>query len=114
MPHMRLLFLSALLGLGVVSGCDESSTGSSDLRIIADERGYTPSSITIKRGTSATIQFMLTTDQTCAQDLVIPDLKIEKKLPLNVPVNIEIPASEPRTYGFECGMKMFKGSIIVE
>lgn len=109
---MRWPFLlQALLGAGALGGCNASDTGTT---FVADERGYTPKSITIKRGQPATIEFRRTTDQTCARDVAIPDLKIEKALPLDEVVRIEIPASEPRTYTFQCGMAMFKGSIIVE
>lgn len=112
---MRLRFVVfALLALGACSDADGAGSSSAAIKVVADERGYTPSTITLKRGGPAVIEFTLTTNETCARDVVIPDLDIEKRLVLNVPVSIEIPVKEARTYGFECGMGMDKGTIVVE
>ena len=112
---MRREFLSGLfLGLAVLASCKTSDDDPSAIKVVADERGYTPSRVVLKRGQPGRVQFKLTTEQTCAREVVIPDLKIDKRLPLDEPVVIEIPTSEPRTFPFECGMAMFKGTIVVE
>ena len=42
------------------------------------------------------------------------DLKIEKKLPLNEVVSVELlRVDSPRTLSFQCGMAMYKGAIVV-
>ena len=64
--------------------------------------------------TGRTLVFTRTTDDTCADAVVIKDLKLEKKLPLKTEVAIQIPAGEAKTYEFACGMGMYKSKIVVE
>lgn len=84
------------------------------IRVVADGKGYTPDTIKIKVGTPTVVEFVLKTEQTCARDLLIPDLEIEKRLVVNKPLRVEVPANEARTYDFECAMQMYKGTIVVE
>ncbi len=88
-----------------------------ETRIVADEHGFTPSSITVPKGAAgskAKLMFVRTTDKTCATEVVFPDLQLDKPLPLNVPVEVEIPSDSARTLAFQCGMGMFKGALIVK
>ncbi len=92
-----------------------SSTG--EARIVADEHGFTPSSLAVAKGpagSKVTLTFVRTSDKTCATEVVFPDLKIDKPLPLNVPVAIEVPSDAARTLTFQCGMAMFKGALLVK
>jgi plastocyanin domain-containing protein len=92
-----------------------SATG--EARIVADEHGYTPSSIAVPKGpagSKVTLTFVRTSEKTCATEVVFPELKLEKPLPLNVPVAIEIPSDAARTLSFQCGMAMFKGALVVK
>jgi hypothetical protein len=88
-----------------------------EARIVADEHGYNPSSIAVPKGppgSKATLTFVRTTDKTCATEVVFPELHVEKPLPLNVPVSVEVPSDSARTLTFQCGMAMFKGALIVK
>jgi plastocyanin domain-containing protein len=82
--------------------------------VLASDKGFTPNDVRIKKGEQATLVFTRTTDDTCADAVVIKDLKIEKKLPLKTEVAVTIPAGEAKTYEFACGMGMFKSKIVVE
>ena len=57
--------------------------------------------------------FVRTTDKTCATEVVFPELKLEKKLPLNEVVSVELPTDALKTLTFQCGMAMYKGAIVV-
>jgi plastocyanin domain-containing protein len=83
------------------------------VNVVADDKGFTPSSFDLKKGAPATLIFRRTTDATCATQVVFPELKITKDLPLMVPVPIEVPTGEARTLVFQCGMGMFKGKAII-
>ena len=84
------------------------------IRVVADGKGYTPDTIKIKVGAPTVVEFVLKTEETCARDLVIADLDIEKRLVVNKPLRVEVPSTEARTYDFECSMQMYKGTIVVE
>ena len=114
-----LHFLIIAGGLSVIlanSGCKDSAaddTKSGPIAITADDKGFTPSSVSLKKGAAAQLVFTRTTDATCATEVVFPDLKITKKLPLNTPVSIDVPTDAPRSLSFACGMGMFKGAVVV-
>lgn len=93
------------------SSADDARSG--NIAITADDKGFTPPSITLKKGEPSTLVFTRKTDQTCATEVVFPELKIKKELPLNVPVSIEIPTDSARSLTFQCGMAMFKGAVVV-
>jgi plastocyanin domain-containing protein len=113
----RFVWLIAL-GLGLTAcnkGGEDKAAGpvSGVVTITADENGFHPDTITLKKGESATLRFTRTTDDTCADKVVFPDLKIEKDLPLDKPVDIPIETKEARTLGFQCGMGMYKSKVVV-
>lgn len=81
--------------------------------VTADDHGFTPSSVTFKKGAPAALVFTRTTDDTCAKEVVIPDLKINKELPKNQAVTIDIPTEKEQKLTFQCGMGMYKSTILV-
>ncbi len=109
--------MRALAVFAVLFACQHapaSSAVSGRVAIRADDKGFTPSSITLAKDKPATLVFTRTTDDTCAKQVVFPDLNLKKDLPLNTPVDVDVPTSAPRTLSFACGMNMFKGSVVVK
>ena len=134
-PLAVLSLLGCIASLGASAfGCSKSdptteggsaATASSDgkegkdvkgnvVNVIANDRGFSPSSVEVKKGAATTLVFMRTTDDTCAKEVVFPELKVTKELPLNQKVPFDVPATDARTLTFQCGMGMFKGKIVIQ
>lgn len=75
--------------------------------------GYKPGTVTIPQGKPSTITFTRKDPNSCLEEIVIPDFKIKKFLPLNEPVAIILSPTKPGTYGIRCGMNMYHGKIVV-
>ena len=80
--------------------------------ITVDGTGFHPSSVQIAKGQKTTLEFRRTSDQTCATSVVFPELKLDKALPLNQTVAIELPADVSSTLSFQCGMGMYHGKVV--
>ncbi len=73
--------------------------------------GYDPSSIDVPVNQPITLTFLRTDPTSCLEELVIPDLKIKRTLPLNQSVSVTFTIPQPGEYPFHCGMNMFHGQI---
>jgi plastocyanin domain-containing protein len=110
------------LALAACSKSDAAATtsgtvganGQRQVAVTANEKGFTPTSVEVKKGEATTLVFKRTSDETCAREVVFPELKMTKELPLNQAVAIDLPVGEPRTLTFQCGMAMFKGKVVVQ
>jgi plastocyanin domain-containing protein len=99
-----------------VSSAPTSQVVSSDIpEHTIDVAGqFTPASVTLKAGQPARLRFRRSDKPTCADEIVIPDLKVRKRIAANQTVTIDIPAQQARTLTFACGMDMMKGSLVVQ
>lgn len=77
------------------------------------EGGYSPAVISIPRGRLTKINFLRKDPSSCLEEVVLPDFKIRKYLPLNEKVTVEVHPKEAGEYKFSCGMNMFHGKLIV-
>lgn len=87
------------------------------LRVVAGQHGFSPTSLALPRGTpgsKARVTFIRTTDNTCATEVVFPELDLKQDLPLDTPVSLDIPTDAARTLTFQCGMAMYKGALVVK
>jgi cobalt-zinc-cadmium efflux system membrane fusion protein len=100
----------ARAGPHVVSGFSQTS----GTRITVSEKGFEPSSVALRAGVPARLTFVRTTDATCATEVVIPSLNIERARPLNEPVTIEFTPAKPGDVAFACGMSMFSGTLVIQ
>lgn len=82
--------------------------------ITASSAGFSPKEVTVQKGEATTLVFTRTTDDTCATEVVFPEIKLEKKLPLKQPVAVEVPVGEARTLAFQCGMGMYKSKVVIQ
>ena len=114
-PYGLALVLAVVLAPSACKKSDASTGPSAD--VTANEHGFTPSSFEVPAagpGSHATVTFVRTTDKTCATEVVFPDLNLEKKLPLNEVVSVELPTDTAKRLTFQCGMAMYKGAVVVK
>jgi plastocyanin domain-containing protein len=117
------LFLggAVVAALFVCAGCEKKTppaattveSAGGPVAITADDKGFKPSSVKIKKGAPATLVFTRTSDDTCATEVVFPQLDIKKDLPKGQPVSIAVPTDKEQTLTFQCGMGMYKSSVVV-
>jgi plastocyanin domain-containing protein len=108
------VFAFAALALAACGKPAVAETKPGEVAVRADDKGFTPSSVTAEKGKPLALVFTRTSDKTCATSVAFPELKIEKPLPLNTPVRVELPTADARTYTFQCGMGMFKSKVVVQ
>src|SRR5690242_20062565 len=75
--------------------------------------GFDPASIAAKAGQPLKLAFFRPNAANCAREVVFPDLGIRKELPPGQTVVVDITPPKSGPIGFECGMKMLKGQLIV-
>lgn len=75
--------------------------------------GYSPSVINIPKGKTTTLNFIRRDPSSCLEDVILPDFKIKKYLPLDKTTSIQITPKKSGTFEISCGMNMFHGKIQV-
>lgn len=76
--------------------------------------GYSPEVINLKKGIPAVLQFTRHDKSNCLDRVVFSDFGVNKELPINEQVNIDIPTDKAGEYGFQCGMDMFHGKVNIK
>jgi len=80
-------------------------------RVEVTSAGFQPPRIDI--GIRRSVVFRRTTDKTCATSVVFPALGIDKPLPLNADVAVDLPPEATGELAFQCGMGMDRGKVVV-
>jgi plastocyanin domain-containing protein len=75
---------------------------------------FTPASVTIPANTPMKLHFRRSDKPTCADEIVLTELNMRKKIAANETVTFDIPAQQTRTLNFACGMNMMKGTVVVQ
>ncbi|PIP74374.1 MAG: copper-binding protein [Candidatus Levybacteria bacterium CG_4_10_14_0_2_um_filter_35_8] len=87
------------------------ANGSIDIIV---DGGYSPSLISLEVNKKIIINFLRKDSNSCLEEVIFPDFKIKRYLPLNKRVTIELNPSKKGEYSFRCGMNMFHGKVIVK
>lgn len=85
--------------------------GEADITV---DGGYSPEVISVPLGKLTKINFLRTDPTECLSEVVLPDFKIKRKLPLNKKVTIEITPEKTGEFGYACSMNMYHGKIVVK
>ena len=92
---------------------EEAYVVSGDSVEITVKGGYVPSVISLPKNKVTTFNFIRTDPSMCLEEVVLPDFKIKKYLPLHKTVPIKVHPKNSGTYDITCGMNMFHGKIKV-
>ena len=76
------------------------------------EKGFEPTPIQVEKGKPVTLVVTRKTDQTCATEITLPEYKIDKKLPLNQPVEITFTPEKAGELVYGCAMDHMISGVI--
>jgi plastocyanin domain-containing protein len=84
-----------------------------DAVTITVDGGYSPEVISVQKGKKTTLNFYRKDPNSCLEEVVLPDFRVKKFLPVDKTVSISITPQKTGEFIYSCGMNMFHGKIIV-
>jgi len=108
---MNRIVLIAIVALTLV-GC--AASGPREIKIVADENGFTPKTVSVKKGEPIVLVITRTSDATCATEAIFAETGKRYELPKGQAVRVELPTDAAGTLHFACGMDMYKGEVVIE
>ncbi|SEM61040.1 Cupredoxin-like domain-containing protein [Stigmatella aurantiaca] len=121
MKPLRAFFLASTLALLLPLGASaeeaaapagEAAPAVREIEIIVD-RGYKPVRIEAVEGERVRLKFVRREYTPCTREVILPSLNIRQELPPNKPVTVDLPPLKSGDVEFMCGMKMFRGTLVV-
>ena len=90
-----------------------SSSGVQEVDITV-KGGYSPDIIEVERGKPVQLSFYRDEENSCSEELLMPDFSIRRDLPAFKTTLVELLPDRPGRFEFTCGMGMLRGSIVVK
>lgn len=104
-------FFLASSGTAVVAG---AAGGGVQEVTIAVRGGYDPAHVRLRAGAPARLVFDRQEENSCSEEVVIPDFGVRRFLPAHQQTTVEFTPETPGTYEFTCGMGMLRGRLTIE
>ena len=82
-----------------------------DIRV---KGGYSPDVIEVERGRPVQLNFYRDEENSCSEELLLPDFNIRRELPAFQTTRVELLPQVAGRFGFTCGMQMLRGSLVVK
>jgi len=98
---------------GQPSAPAETATGRV-VEIKVTDKGFEPKTVEAKKGETISLKFIRSTKSDCLKAISIPSLKINRDLPMDTPVIVNVPAEKEGKIVFQCWMAMVMGEIDVK
>ena len=113
---MRLPSIAVLLVVAAASGRDAHADHPVRFDITVTEHGFQPEAIKVPAGKPVALVFVRKTDKTCAKEvrLRVGDKTIERALPRDTAVEIDVTFPKAGTLVYACAMDMVHGTITVQ
>jgi plastocyanin domain-containing protein len=83
------------------------------IELTVTSEGFVPATVHVKKGETVRLVVTRKTDKTCATEIVIKELGVNQKLPLNQAVTVELTPTKAGQLRYACGMDMISGVIVV-
>ncbi|GEL68851.1 cupredoxin domain-containing protein [Myxococcus virescens] len=77
-------------------------------------KGFEPSDVKVKAGQPVRLVVTRKTAKTCATEIVMADLGINKPLPMDTPVTVEFTPSKSGTLRYACAMDHISGLVTIQ
>ena len=91
-----------------------STSGGVQEVAITVKGGYSPDIIEVKKGQPVQLSFYRDEENSCSEELLMPDFSIRRDLPAFKTTLVELLPKEAGTFPFTCGMGMLRGSLVVK
>lgn len=91
----------------------ETAGGTQEV-FITVKGGYSPDVIVVQAGKPLRLNFQRQETALCSEQLLFPDFNRQATLTPFKTVPLEFTPDKPGEYGFQCGMGMLRGKLIVE
>ncbi|GAA3936133.1 cupredoxin domain-containing protein [Hymenobacter algoricola] len=76
--------------------------------------GYSPDVIEVERGKAVQLHFYRDEENSCSEELLMPDFHIRRDLPAFQTTLVELLPTEAGRFEFTCGMGMLRGILVVK
>ncbi|ALW86718.1 copper-transporting ATPase [Hymenobacter sedentarius] len=90
-----------------------SSSGVQEVDITV-KGGYSPNVIEVERGKPVQLNFYRDEENSCSEELLMPDFSIRRDLPAFQTTLVELLPQQAGRFEFTCGMGMLRGAIVVK
>jgi plastocyanin domain-containing protein len=108
---MPKIFAALAAAAALITSSAAFAAEPQSLQVAITDNGVEPSTLTAKAGQPVKLVITRKTDATCITKVVSKDLGVDKDLPKDKPVTIEVTPSKPGTYRLACGMGMTFASV---
>ncbi len=92
----------------------ESSDSGIQEAVIKVKGGYIPDVLIFEAGKPIKLNFIREETAACTEQVVFPDFQKQATLTPFKTIPVELKIDKPGEYGFQCGMGMIKGKLIVQ
>jgi plastocyanin domain-containing protein len=99
---------------GASARAAKDGKGAQVVELAVTKDGFVPSTVTVRRGKPVKLVVTRKVERTCATEIVSKDLGVNRALPLDKAVTIEVAPKKAGEYRFACPMDMIGGTLRVE
>lgn len=92
----------------------QAAEGGMQEAVIKVKGGYTPDVLIFEAGKPIKLNFIREETAACTEEVIFTDLNKKATLTPFKTIPVELTIDKPGEYGFQCGMGMVKGKLIVQ